>query len=116
MSNTKEVLKKVTKENSEVKVSDVRRIFMWYDLLGFGLAFQLLFITSYIYNWKYEITMFSTIFIILVDAIVKEVLDKKPENYEKLKQELPLVKLWAIPLTLMAIISNLYLIIVNLCF
>lgn len=114
MSNTKEVLEKVTKENSGAKVSDVRKIFIWYDLLGFGLAFQLLFISSYICNWKYEITMFSTIFIILVDSIVKEILDKKPENYKKLKEELPLVKMWTIPLTLMAIILNLYLILTNL--
>lgn len=110
MSNTKELFEKVAKENSGIKKSDVKKVFFWYDMLGFSLAFQLLFIASYILEWKYVVTTFSCVFIILVDSIVKEVLDNKPKNYIKLKDELPLVKLWAIPLTFIAIVSTLYLI------
>lgn len=110
MSNTKELFEKVTKENLGVKKCDVKKIFFWYDILGFSLAFQLLFITSYILEWEYAVTTFSGVFIILVDSIVKEVLDNNPKSYMKLKDELPLVKLWALPLTCIAIVSTLYLI------
>ena len=111
MSNTKELFEKVAKENSGIKKSDVKKVFFWYDMLGFSLAFQLLFIVSYILKWEYAVTTFSCVFIILVDSIVKESLDKKPKNYMKLKDELPLVKLWAIPLTFIAIVSTSYLIV-----
>lgn len=113
MSNTKELFKKITNENSGITTADVKKIFVWYDLLGFGLSFQLLFIFSYICNWKYAITTLACVFIILVDSIVKEVLDKNPKNYIKLKNELPLVKLWSLPLITIAFISTLYLIMIT---
>lgn len=116
MNSTKELYEKISKENVDVNVKDVKRMFLWYDLLGFGLSFQLLFISSYVCNWKYAITTFSCLFIILVDAMVKEVLDKDPKNYIKLKNELPLVKLWALPLVCIATISTAALIFVELFF
>ena len=58
--------------------------------------------------------MFSAVFIILVDAIIKEFLDRDVKNYKRLKSELPLVKLWVVPLIIMAIVKTATLIYVKL--
>ena len=106
MKKTKEIFNDVIKNNNEVSVKDIKRFFIWYDLLGFCISFHLLFIFSLIYDWQYAVTSFSCVFIILVDSIVKEFLERDPKNYIKLKNELPLVKLWVLPLIVIALIST----------
>ena len=106
MKKTKDLFKTVAAGNENVTVKDVKNIFVWYDLFAFSISFQLLFIISHLCDWRYSVTMFSAVFIILVDAIVKELLDKDVKNYKRLKSELPLVKLWVIPLMAMAIVTS----------
>ena len=114
MKKTNDLYKVVAAGNENVTVKDVKNVFVWYDLFAFSLSFQLLFIISHIFNWRYSVTMFSAIFIILVDAIIKELLDRDTKNYKRLKSELPLVKLWVIPLVAMAIVTTATLIYVKL--
>ena len=106
MKKTKELYETVAAGNENVTVKDVKNIFVWYDLFAFSISFQLLFIISHLFDWRYSVTMFSPVFIILIDAIVKELLDKDVKNYKRLKVELPLVKLWTIPLIVMAIATT----------
>lgn len=106
MKKTKELFEAVAAGNENVKVRDVKNVFVWYNLFAFSISFQLLFIISHMFNWRYSVTMFSAIFIILVDAVIKELLDRDVKNYKKLKAELPLVKLWVIPLMAMAIFTT----------
>ena len=106
MKKTKELYKAVAAGNENTTVGDVRKVFVWYNLFAFSVSFQLLFIIAHIFNWRYSVTMFSPVFIILIDAIVKELLDKDVKNYKRLKVELPLVKLWTIPLIVMAIATT----------
>ena len=106
MKNTNSLFNKVVKENEGITNIDVRKIFIWYDLLGFSVSFQLLFIFSYLCNWNYAVTTFSCVFIILVDSIIKELLEKNPKNFKRLKGELPLVKLWVFPLIFIAIVIS----------
>lgn len=114
MKKTKDLYKTVAAGNENVTVKDVKNIFVWYDLFAFSISFQLLFIISHMFDWRYSVTMFSSVFIILIDAIVKELLDKDVKNYKRLKDELPLVKLWAIPLMTMAIATTASLIYIKL--
>lgn len=106
MKKTKELYETVAAGNENTTVGDVRNIFVWYNLFAFSISFQLLFIISHLFDWRYSVTMFSSVFIILIDAIVKELLDKDVKNYKRLKAELPLVKLWAIPLMTMAVATT----------
>ena len=106
MKKTKDLFKTVAAGNENTTVGDVRKVFVWYNLFAFSVSFQLLFIIAHIFNWRYSVTMFSPVFIILIDAIVKELLDKDVKNYKRLKSELPLVKLWVIPLMAMAIVTS----------
>ena len=114
MKKTKELYEAVVAGNENVSVKNVRNVFVWYNLFAFSISFQLLFIISHMFDWRYSVTMFSSVFIILVDAIVKELLDKDVKNYKRLKAELPLVKLWVIPLMVMAIATTASLIYVKL--
>lgn len=107
MGKKKGFYKEVAEGNENVAVKDVINILMWYDLFGFAISFQTLFMIAYSLGWRYSVTMFSTIFIILVDAIIKELLDKDAKNFQRLKKELPLVKLWTIPLLIMGIVITL---------
>ena len=106
MKNVKGLYGLVADANENTTARDVRNIFIWYDLFGFALSFQLLFIFAYLKNWGYAVTTFSTIFIVLIDTIIKEILAKDVKNYKKLKNELPLVKLWVIPLLAMALVTT----------
>lgn len=106
MKKTKDLYKLVVEGNENVTVNDVKKVFIWYNLFAFALSFQLLFIFAYLNDWRYSVTMFSSVFIILVDAIVKELLDRDVKNYKRLNAELPLVKLWVIPLLVMAVATT----------
>ena len=97
----------VAEGNENIPVREVFNVLVWYDLLGFAVAFQTLFMLAYSIGWRYSVTMFSTLFIILVDAIVKELLDRDVKNFKRLKKELPLVKLWTIPLLIMGVVITL---------
>lgn len=114
MKKTNDLYKVVAAGNENVTVKDVKNVFVWYNLFAFSLSFQLLFIISHIFDWRYSVTMFSAVFIILVDAIIKEFLDRDVKNYKRLKSELPLVKLWVVPLIIMAIVTTATLIYVKL--
>ena len=89
--------------NAGVEVKNVKSIFWWYDLLSFSLSFQLIFILTCSFGIDFIATMFSVLFIIITDTLVKITLTSDSKNYAKLHSEMALVKLWTIPLMIMAI-------------
>ena len=101
----------VVKENDGVSRKDVKSIFIWYDLLSYALPFQLIFILIYLAGSKcYPFTMCSVLFVFVMDAILKNSLERDGKNYEKFSKHIPIVKLWTIPLIVMGVTTTISLI------
>ena len=58
-------------------------------------------------------TIFSTVFIVVTDTLIKLSLMKDSKNYIKFKSQLALVKLWTVPLMVLGIATIIALIIVT---
>jgi hypothetical protein len=114
-NTTNDFYEEVVAANDGITKKDVKKLFIWYDLLGYSLPFQLIFILVYAIGAnKYWITMFSVIFIFIVDALLKSSLEKDGKNYVKFSKHISLVKLWVIPLVIMGILTTASLLAVNL--
>jgi hypothetical protein len=57
--------------------------------------------------------MFSVLFIFIMDATLKDLLEREGKNYEKFNKYIELVQLWAVPLIVMGVITTISLIIVT---
>ena len=102
----------VADANDGVTRKDVRNLFIWYDLLSYALPFQLIFIFVYLVGSNYyPFTMLSVLFIFLMDAILKNSLERDSKNFHKFNKHIPLVKLWVIPLIVMGIVTTIALLI-----
>ena len=109
----KSFYEEIADNNEGVEPKNVRSIFIWYDLLSFALSFQLIFIFTYSVGIDFAATMLSALFIILTDTFLKMFLTKDNKNYEKLKSQMALVKLWTIPLMVLGVATSIALIIVT---
>ena len=99
----KDFYQEVANVNEGVQAKNVKSIFWWYDLLSFAIAFQLIYIASCALNVNFSVTIFSTIAVIVTDTLIKISLMNDGKNYQKLKSQLALVKLWTIPLVVLSI-------------
>ena len=109
-----ELYNSVVAVNSGITKKDVRNLFVWYDLLSCVLPFQIIFITVYIVGSKfYPYTMFSVLFVFLMDSILKDSLIRDGKNYQKYSKYMSLVKLWVIPLMIMAFVTTISLVLVT---
>ena len=88
-------------------------MFIWYDLFSYALSFQLIFIFAYSANLNYATTMLSAVFILLMDTVLKNALEKDGNAYKKLSERMSLVKLWTIPLLILGVITTVSIIIVT---
>ena len=105
----------VAEANEGVTRKDVRNLFIWYDLLSYALPFQLIFIFVYLGGSNYyPFTMLSVLFIFLMDAILKNSLERDSKNYHKFNKHIPLVKLWVVPLIMMGIATTAALLVTSL--
>ena len=101
-SEEKDFFDSIVVSNEGITRKNVRDLFIWYDLLGYALPFQLIFICIYLAGIRsYPITMVSIIFVLIVDSILKNSLEKDGKNYQKFSKHIALVKLWTIPLLVM---------------
>ncbi len=113
-SSNEEFYQGVIDANDGIQAKDVRNLFIWYDLLSVALPFQLIFILINLLGASYyALTMCSVFFIFIMDSILKKSLEKDGKNFQKFNKHIPLVKLWVIPLILMAIVTTIALIIVT---
>lgn len=101
-NKTNNFYEEIAKKNGGIEATKIKSVFVWYDLLSFVLSFQLIFILAYSFEIDFAVTMLSAIFIIITDTIIKVALEKDGKNYEKLKSQMALVKLWTIPLIFIA--------------
>ena len=102
----------VVAANEGITRKDVRNLFIWYDLLSYALPFQLIFIFVYLVGSNYfAFTMCSVLFIFIMDAILKNSLERDAKNFQKFNKHIPLVKLWVIPLLCMGSVTTIALII-----
>lgn len=111
--NKKNFYQEVADNNEGIEAKNVKSIFIWYDLLSFALSFQLIFIFAYSVGIDFAATMLSALFIIITDTVLKITLSRDSKNYEKLKSQMALVKLWTIPLLVLGIATLVSLIIVT---
>ncbi len=98
----KDFYQEIAEANEGVAAKNVKSIFLWYDLLSFSLAFQLFYVISSALKINFSATIFSAVAIVITDTMVKLFLMKDGKNYQKLKGQLALVKLWTIPLMALA--------------
>ncbi len=93
--------------NNGVSVADVKKVFVWYDLLGYALPFQLIFILIAKINvFYYPFTMLSVLFTLIIDSVLKNSLQRDGKNFEKFNKHMSLVKLWTIPLITMGTVTT----------
>jgi hypothetical protein len=105
--SSKEFYDEVIASNDGITKKDVRRLFVWYDLLSYALPFQLIFILIYALGSNhYAFTMLSVLFIFVMDSILKNSLERDGKNYEKFNKHISLVKLWVIPLIVMGTLTT----------
>ena len=98
--------------NEGITRKDVRNLFVWYDLLSYALPFQLIFIFTYLIGSNYyPVTMCSVLFIFVMDAVLKNSLEKDGKNFQKFNKYIPLIKLWAIPLIGMGTVTTIALLV-----
>ena len=109
----KSFYQEVADNNEGVDAKNVKSIFLWYDLLSFALTFQLIYILAYSLRINFAATIFSTVFIVVTDTLIKLSLMKDSKNYIKFKSQLALVKLWTVPLMFLGIATIIALIIVT---
>lgn len=102
----------VVSANDGITRKDVRNLFIWYDLLSYALPFQLIFIFVYLIGSSYyPFTMCSVLFIFVMDAILKNSLERDGKNFQKFNKHIPLVKLWVVPLICMGTVTTIVLLI-----
>jgi hypothetical protein len=107
ISSTNDFYDGVASANEGISRKDVRSLFIWYDLLGYALPFQLIFILVYaLGSSSYAMTMFSVLFIFIVDSIIKNSLERDAKNFQKFYKYISLVKLWVIPLIIMGSVTT----------
>ena len=99
--------------NEGITERNVKNLFIWYDLFSYALSFQLIFIFAYSINMNYATTMLSAIFILIMDTVLKNVLEKDVKSYKRLAERMPLVKLWTVPLLILGVITTASIIIVT---
>lgn len=109
----KNFYQEIAEENEGIEAKNVKNIFVWYDLFSFALSFQLIYIISASMGWNFSTTLISAAFVIITDTALKLFLTKNGKNYEKLKSQLALIKLWTIPLIFLGIATMVALIIVT---
>ena len=109
----KNFYQEIAEKNEGIEPSSVRSLFIWFDLFSFALSFQLLYIAAYSLGMSFSITFFSILFIFITDSLVKINLRQDSKNFEKLKSQLALVKLWTIPLMALGICTMAALIVVT---
>ncbi len=96
----------VVAANDGITKKDVKNLFIWYDLFSYALSFQLIFIFAYSINVNYATTMLSALFILIMDTVLKNVLEKDGASYKRLANKMSLVKLWTIPLLILGIVTT----------
>lgn len=97
--------------NTGITKNDIKSIFIWYILFSCTLSFQIIFILIYsLGSRNYAFTMCSVFFICLMDAIIKNALERDGKNYQIFKKHISLIKLWVIPLVIMGIVTTVILI------
>ena len=96
----------VIAKNDGITKKDVKNLFIWYDLFSYALSFQLIFIFAYSINANYATTMLSALFILIMDTVLKNVLEKDSTSYKRLAERMSLVKLWTIPLLILGIVTT----------
>ena len=99
--------------NEGITERNVKNLFIWYDLFSYALSFQLIFIFAYSINMNYATTMLSAIFILIMDTVLKNVLEKDVKSYKRLVERMYLVKLWTVPLLILGVITTASIIIVT---
>lgn len=105
----------VVEANEGIQVKDVKKIFLWYDLLSCLLPFQLIFILTYaLGSNQYLVTACSIFFILITDSTIKILLQNDGKRYVKFKKELVTVKIWVVPLAIMVLATVVSLFCVNL--
>jgi len=106
-SAVNEIYDGVMAVNNGVTKKDIRKIFLWYDLLSYIIPFQLISILVYANDFKnYQFTVVSVLFIFVMDAIIRDALERDGKNYQKFKKYIPIVKLLAVPLIITGIITT----------
>ena len=105
---TEQIYEKVISVNEGTTKDNIKSLFIWYDLFGFSLTFQLLFVFAYLMNLSnaYTATIFSVEAIIVVEEVIKNILAKDAKSFERLKKQLGLVKLWTVPLVFLGVLST----------
>ena len=112
MAESSDLFENVASANDGISRKDVRNLFLWYDLFSCVLPFQLIFIIVYLTGTNYyPFTMCAVLFIFIMDAILKNSLERDGKNYSKFSKHIPLVKLWTIPLIIMGTLTTVALII-----
>ena len=96
----------VVAANDGITKKDVKNLFIRYDLFSYALSFQLIFIFAYSINVNYATTMLSALFILIMDTVLKNVLEKDGASYKRLANKMSLVKLWTIPLLILGIVTT----------
>ncbi len=86
-----------------VEVKKVKNTFLWYDLLSSVLSFQILYIVSATTKMNFGMTLFSALCVLVMDSTIFSCLKKNPSSYQSLKNNVPLVKLWTVPLLILSI-------------
>ena len=104
----------VINANEGVTKKDINKVFLWYDLLAYALPFQAILMLMYFTGIeKYLYTAFSVITVILMDSIIKNSLQRNGKNFSKFQENISLVKLWAIPLSIMGMVVIFSIIVTN---
>lgn len=109
----RDIYSSVVAGNEGITERNVKNLFIWYDLFSYALSFQLIFIFAYSINMNYATTMLSAIFILIMDTILKNVLEKDVKSYKRLAERMYLVKLWTVPLLILGVITTASIIIVT---
>ena len=108
----KDLFDSVVLANDGITKNNVRELFFWYDLFGCALLFQIIFICAYFLGFHhYSITMLSVLFVIVMDAILKNSLEKDGKNYQKFHKHISFIKLLTVPLIAIEIICTFALIV-----
>jgi len=103
-----ELYDSVIAANEGATKAKIKSLFVWYDLFGFALTFQLLFIFAYVMGLDnaYTATIFSVEAIVAIESLLKKILEKDATSYSRLKKQLSLIQLWTVPLILLGVLST----------
>jgi len=111
-NSKKDLFDTIVLANEGITRKNVRELFFWYDLFGCTLLFQIIFMCAYFLEFQhYSITMLSVLFVVVMDSILKNSLEKDAKNYQKFNKHISFVKLLTVPLIAIEIICTFALII-----